>query len=89
MPSPLFELFYETHIVLIEKSDIVDLMLEHCNTLHAHTEGEARVLLGVDPAYLEDGGMYHSAAQDLDPAGSFADSASSAAALEAGHVHLC
>ena len=89
MLSPLLlELFYETHVVFIEKSDVVDSVFEHGYTLNAHTESETGVLFGINAAYLENGGMYHSTAQDLDPAGSLAYSASLASALEAGHVHF-
>ena len=58
MLSPLlFELFYETHVVFIEKSDVVDSVFEHGYTLNAHTESETGVLFGINSAYLENGGM--------------------------------
>ena len=89
MLSPLlFELFYETHVIFIEKSDVVDLVFEHCYTLNAQSESKTGLLFGINASYLENGGMYHAAAKDLDPAGSLAYSASLASALEAGHVHF-
>ena len=33
--------------------------------------------------------MHHAAAEDLDPAGSFAEAASFSAAFETAHIHLC
>ena len=42
----------------------------------------------IDAAHLQYVGMYHTAAQDLDPAAALAETAALTAALEAANVHL-
>ena len=69
MLSPLlFELFYETHVVFIEKSDVVDSVTTHCRSLYTDTECRSAVFFGIDTAILEDLRMNHTCTQYLDPA---------------------
>ena len=83
------ELAKEAHVVLEVMAEVVDLPFEHGNALHAHTEGEAVVLLGVDARCLKHVGVYHAAAQDFQPAGTLADVTALAMANIAADVYLC
>ena len=77
----------EADVVLVEMTDVVDVVLQHGDTLHAHTEGKAAVHGGVDAAHLQHVGMHHARAQDLDPALVLAQTAALATADEAGDIY--
>lgn len=83
------ELLQESGVVFVQKSHIINLIFQQCNTLQAHTKCETSVFFRVNAAHFKDMGVNHTAAQDLDPAGSFTETASFASALEAGNIHLC
>ena len=51
-------------------------------------EGKAGVFVGVDAAVLQHLRVYHAGAQNLNPAFTFAQAASFAAALKAAHIHF-
>src|SRR5687768_5106489 len=91
------ELLQEAKVVLVEETDVVDVVLEHRDPLDAHAEGEALDALGVVAVLahvLEDVGVDLARAENLDPALALADVAAGGAdvagpgALEAGHVDL-
>src|SRR6185503_21264096 len=58
-----------------------DVVAEHRHALDADAEGEAGVALGIDAGVLEDDGMDHAAAEDLDPSRVLAEAAASALAV--------
>ena len=59
-----------------------------CDTLQAYAERKAGIFFGIDTAHLKHMGMYHTTAEDLDPAAALAEPAAGSAAFEAGHIHL-
>ena len=78
----------ESYVILVEVTHVVDVVLEHYDSLNAETECKTAVYLGIDAAVAENLRMYHTAAEDLDPALALTKSASLAAASEAGNVDL-
>ena len=78
----------ETDIVLAEEAKILDLIFEVGNSLYTHTECVARIDLAVDSAKLEYVGVYHTTAQNLDPACVLAERAALATADVTADVHL-
>src|SRR5687767_12425050 len=89
------ELLEEAEVVLVEQPDVVDPVAHHGHAVDAQAEGEAAHLLGVvDHAAevrvhrLEDGGVHHARAHDLEPARRLADAAALPAAHHAAEVHL-
>ena len=64
-------------------------MPEHGDSLRAHAEGKSTELRWVVPSILQDFGMDHPAAQDLQPPSIFTNRASYPAADETFDVHLC
>src|SRR5689334_8448046 len=82
------ELAQEAQIVLEEEPDVVHAVLQHRDSLDAHAERPAGDLLGIVADVLQDLGMHHPRAEDLEPARLLADSASLAGAEEAHHVDL-
>ena len=78
----------ESYVVLVEVTHIVNVVLEHYDSLNAETECKAAVYLGIDSAVAENLRMYHTAAEDLDPALALTKSASLASAGKAGNVDL-
>src|SRR5262245_15447519 len=47
-------------------AQVGDAVLEHRDAVEPHAEGEALVLLGVEPAIAGNVGVHHAAAQDLE-----------------------
>src|SRR5581483_7095538 len=86
--GPPLELFQEPDVVLVKKSDIVDIILEHRDPFHTHAESETCPLLRVHLAVLQNVRMDHPAAHDLHPTRLLADAASLALAEDAGDVDL-
>src|SRR5580692_8146015 len=85
------ELPQETHIALVEQLNLFDFVLQNCDALHAHTEGEAGDLRRVVAAVfheLKDIRIDHAAAQQFDPAAVLALPAAFAAAEDAAHLHV-
>src|SRR5947199_4044774 len=82
------ELLQESQIVLVEQPDVLDLAAQDRDALDADAPREAGVLLGIVADRLEHGGVHHAAAQDLDPAASFAHRAAGAVARPAADVHF-
>ena len=69
-------------------TDIVNVVLEHCNSLNAHTECKAAVFLGVDATVAKNVGVNHSCAEDLDPALALTKTAALTSAHKAGDIYL-
>src|SRR5574341_2691936 len=93
--GPSRELLQEAQVVSVEEPDVVDSVLDHGHALDAEAEGEARHLLGVvhglsQPLVdrLEDGGVDHPRAEDLEPAGPLAHPAPPPPAGRAAQVRL-
>src|SRR5581483_5703285 len=82
------DLLEESHVGIVEYSDIRDLVTADRDAPRPHAERPTRVPLAVDAGGLEDAGMHHARAQDLDPARALARGAARAAADAALHVHL-
>src|SRR5207253_2774907 len=75
------ELREEAGVVLEEVLDVRDAVPEERDALEPHAEREPGPLLGVDAAVLEDDGVDHPAAEDLDEAGVLAEGAAGARAV--------
>ena len=58
----LSELAQEAHVVVVEEAQIVKIIGEHGDALHAKTEGEPLVLLRVVAAHLEHFWVYRAGA---------------------------
>lgn len=82
------ELFKEAFVVLREEAEVLDLILEVGDALHAEAEGVALIACGVDAVGLQHGGVNHSAAEYFHPSGLLAEGASLAAADVAADIHL-
>ena len=84
----VLELFQESAVVLIEKTHIIDLIFQKCDTLQTYTKGKSCILIRIDPAHTENIRMNHTTAKDFDPAGTFTETAAFSAAFEAGNINL-
>ena len=80
------ELLEETDVVVVEETEIVDAVTDHCKTFDTKTESEAGNSFGIVADVLEDGGIHNARAADFNPAGPFADAATRAAADHAAGV---
>src|SRR5262249_34973476 len=78
----------EAQVVLEEEAQIVDAVLQHRDALDAHPERPARVVLRIVADVLQHLRVHHPAAEDLEPAGLLAHTATVAVTGEAQHVHL-
>ena len=78
----------EPHVVLREQTQVFHSVFEVRDTLYAHTEGVAAVLLAVDTAGLKDVRIDHTATEDLHPSCAFAERAALAAADVTTDIHL-
>ena len=82
------ELLQKPHIILGIQAQVVDAVFELADAFDAHAECKAGVFVAVDAKILQHFRMHHAAAQDLHPAGMFADAAAAAAADAAIDVHF-
>ena len=82
------ELFKEAHVVLVEETEVVDIVATHYHSFESETERKARINLGVDAAVLEHLRVYHACAEELDIALVLAHGAALAAAVEAAYIYL-
>lgn len=78
----------EANIVLGEHAQVFHLILEVGDTFYTHAESEAGIFFRVYAAGLKHIGIHHTAAQNLDPAGAFAERAALASAKVAAYIHL-
>ena len=83
-----FKKFEEPYVILAEKTEVLDLVLEVCDALDTHTECVTGILLAVDTAEFEYVGVYHAATENLNPAGVFAERTAFAATDITADVHL-
>ena len=83
-----FELPEEAGVVLGEEAEVADTVLEVGNALDTHAESVAGIDAGVDAAGLKVVRVDHTAAENLHPAGVFAEAASLAATDIAADVHF-
>ena len=85
---PALKLSQKSNIIFIQQPHIIDFVFQQCDTFETYAECEAGVFFGVNAAHFEDMWVYHSASEDFDPTGAFAETASFAAAFEAGNVYF-
>ena len=83
-----FELPEEAGVVFGEEAEVADTVLEVGDAFDTHAESVAGIDAGVDAAGLKVVRVDHTAAENLHPAGVFAEAASLAAADIAADVHL-
>ena len=69
-------------------TDIVNVVLEHCNSLNAHTERKPAVFIGIDSAVAKHVGVNHSRTEDLYPALALAKTAALTSTHKAGDIYL-
>src|SRR6478735_6650289 len=74
------ELRDESRIVLEQQPNVRNVVTKHQHALHAHSEGEAGVSLGIDATVREHIRVNHSAAENLQPTGGFAHAAAGSSA---------
>ena len=82
------ELVKEAYIVLAEHAQVLHHVFQVGDALHAKAESIATVHRAIDAAGFKHGGIYHAAAQNLDPTRVLAETATLAATQHAGNVHL-
>src|SRR5215471_16548010 len=80
------KLFQKPQVVLVKEPDVFHLVSQDCDPFDADAPREAGVFLRVVANRLEDGGMHHAAAADLDPAGLLAHRAAGPVTLPAAQV---
>src|SRR5579871_3531112 len=78
----------KANVILGIKAKVIDPIFELADTFDPHAEGESGVFAAIDAKIIEHFWMEHSAAEDFDPAGVFADAAAGAAANQAAYVHF-
>src|SRR5262249_18943855 len=61
------------HVGLEERAQVRHAVLEHGDAVDPQAPGEALVLVGIEPAVSQHGGMHHAAAEDLQPVLAFAE----------------
>src|SRR4030095_16630247 len=95
LPAVLRKLFQEPHVVLKEHLNVVDAVLQHRQTIHAHSEREATHFFRVVFHKAIHRGIDHPRAKQFNPTRTFALAASrarraaaAAAAENAGHVEF-
>ena len=82
------ELVEETNVVLREKTQVLHLIFQVGDALHAHTECISLVGLAVDAVRVEYIGIDHAATKDFHPTGVLAEAATLTTTDVARNVHL-
>src|SRR5690606_13913526 len=82
------ELLQEADVVFEEVIQAAHAVTDGRDAVDAEAEGVAGVAFGVVTRVFEDARVDHTAAEDLDPAGVFAEPAPRAGACRAGDIHL-
>ena len=82
------ELLKESHIVLGEHSEILDLILQIGDTLDTHSESIALIDVGVYTVGLQHVGVDHTAPQDFYPSRVLAEGTAFTSADVAGNIHF-
>src|SRR5437867_4766259 len=80
------ELLQHAHVVLEQRADVRDVVLDHRGAVESESERESAPHIGIDPYVAQHLRMNHSAAEDLHPAREGAGVASLAATKHARHV---
>ena len=80
------ELLENAEVVLEERPDVRDVVLQHRHAIDPQAEREPAPLLGVDLDVAQHLRMHHAAAEDFHPAGLGAGAAAGAFAEDARHV---
>ena len=75
-------------IVFVKQANVRYSVLDHCNTFQANAKGVTVILFAVDTAVFQHEGIYHTRAEYLYPAGTFAQRATLTATVTAGEIHL-
>jgi hypothetical protein len=78
----------EADIVFEIEADIPDPVKQHGSSFYSHAEGITGIFAAVDIACFQDVGIHHSASQDFEPTGIFAQGTSFSPADGAAHVHF-
>lgn len=86
--SATLKLAEEADIVLGEETQVLHAVFEVGDTLDTHTERITAVLFAVDAAGFQHIRIHHAAAEDLHPAGSFAERATYSAADITRDIHF-
>ena len=81
--AELFKLVQKSHIVLIQVTHVVNVILKHYYSLNAHAECKAAVFIGIDSAAFQHIRMNHSRTENFYPTFSFTKPAAFTAASEA------
>lgn len=82
------ELLKEAYVIFREHAQVFDLIFQVGDSFNTHAEGEAGVDFGVYAAGFKHIWIDHAAAENLDPAGVFAERATLSATEVAGDVHF-
>src|SRR5208337_3951055 len=85
------KLLQEAYVALVEQLDLFHLVLEDRDALHAHAErkpADLRRVVAVLLHEIEDVGVHHAAAKQLDPAAALALAATFAAAENTAYLHV-
>ena len=77
----------EAGVVFGKHAEVADTVFQVGYSLYAHTEGITCVFVTVDAAGFEHVRVDHTATEDFDPAGVFAEATTFATADVAGNVH--
>src|SRR3954469_5276422 len=80
------KLFQKPKIVLVEQSNVFDLILEDSDAFDADAPRKSGVAFGIVADGLEYGRMHHAASADLDPPGFLAHLAPASVALPATQI---
>ena len=83
-----FKLAKESHVVLGEKSKVVYTIFQVCYAFNSHSESVSGVYVGVNATNGKVVRVGHSAAQNFNPSGVFAESASFTSAYIAADIEL-
>ena len=81
-------MFQEPHVIFTEQPNVIDAVFKNGWSFNAHAKGEACILVGIYITVLQDIGMDHTAAEDLDPACFFTNVATYATAYKTAHIHF-
>ena len=82
------KLVKESNVVLTEHAQVLHHVLQVGDALHAKAEGITAIDLAVDAAGFKHSGIYHAAAQNLDPTRVLAETAALTAAQHARYIHF-
>ena len=79
---------FSPKIIFKEKSKVVNIILTHCNSFKTDTESKARIYFRINTAVCKYLRVYHTAAQNFNPALAFTYAAAFTAASETRNVNF-